>query len=420
MQSGTGFSMPMERHGIGIAAILCADWGKDRGKRAVYMADIDERSVQRVPGNDWSLHSVLNEARQRLSRGPVLVTFDLPLGVPKSYALAVGSMLGLKRPTNFLTILQATASAPKFFEETTDPSDWRLTRPFFAVPPSKRGFKLYRDAAAKHGVELYRTIDRLTRANSLFVKSGIPGSVGSAACALWAELAEHLSLRRDFAVWPFEGGLAELIASLPIVLAEIYPRAAYATALLDSPAGGRPRLKIAKTDKDTRTQAVHALLATNWMSRSGVQVSGLESAQNNEDDFDACVTAAALLRCVLEDLPLCSPRATRIEGGMLGTGTVDFSLSERSFRPALRTSRDKTTGARRSAGQPLRCPISGCQKVFIQGRLGWDAHVGSPKQHPWWHPELKNSKDRIRRFREEFPEFFGDSDLPPRAATRIM
>ena len=398
--------MSAGRHGPVPATILCADWGKKPSKRAVWIADIKERSVRQVPGSDWSFHSVLTEARQRVNHGPVVLAFDLPLGVPESYARTIGSILGLKRQTDFLRILKAVAPRPDFFEPTTEASDWQHVRPFFAVPPGDGGFNSYRDAAARHAVDLYRGIDKRTGANSLFVKSGIPGSVGSAACAFWTELAPHLSSERDFAVWPFEGNLADLLESRRMVLAEIYPRVSYAIAILDSPAGGRPRLKIAKTDGDRRREAVRDLRRTDWVARFGVKFVGLESANENEDDFDACLTAAALLRCVLDDLPLCSRDINRIEGGMLGAGAVDLGLSERSFGTARRASSDTAKPATKSSRQTFRCPIPGCEKVFTQGRLGWDAHIGSAKLHPLWHPELKASEDRKRRFKAEFPEFF--------------
>lgn len=398
--------MSAGRHGPVPATILCADWGKTPNKRAVYVANIKDRSVRRVPRSDWSFHSVLEEARQRVHHGPVVLAFDLPLGVPESYARAVGSILGLQRQTDFLRILKAVAPLPEFFEPTTKASDWQPIRPFFAVPPKTGGLKSYRREAEKQGVKLCRAIDELTRANSLFVKSGIPGSVGSAACAFWTELAPHLSSERDFAVWPFEGSLAELIESPRIVLAEIYPRVSYAIAILDSPAGGRPRLKIAKTRRDRRKEAVRDLCRTDWVARLGVKFVGLESANENEDDFDACLTAAALLRCVLDDLPLCSRDINRIEGGMLGAGAVDLGLSERSFGTARRAARDTAKSATKSFRQTFRCPIPRCEKVFTQGRLGWDAHIGSARLHPQWHPELKEAEDRKRHFKAEFPEFF--------------
>jgi hypothetical protein len=131
------------------------------------------------------------------------------------------------------------------------------------------------------------------------------------------------------------GDLEVLLESSPVVVGEIYPRAAYATALLDAP---RPPLVLAKTHPDVRRKAIADLLAADWVRLNEVTIK--IAANANEDDFDACLTAAALLRCVVEKLPLCLPRldSARAEGGMLGTGSVNFDLrpgrrsGERSVR----------------------------------------------------------------------------------------
>jgi hypothetical protein len=138
---------------------------------------------------------------------------------------------------------------PRFFDGSSVPEDWSPDRPFFAVPAGAGGLTAYVAAAASHNVSLYRSIDRQTSAKSLFIKSGIPGSVGSAACALWQELVPLLTAERAFTVWPFEGDLSPLLRTSPVVLGEIYPRAGYATALLPIPPGSRPRLSIAEDQR---------------------------------------------------------------------------------------------------------------------------------------------------------------------------
>jgi len=52
------------------------------------------------------------------------------------------------------------------------------------------------------------------------------------------------------------------------------------------------------------------------------------------------------------------------------------------------------------------CPIPGCQKVFNGSRGGWDAHSGSLKKHPEWHPEIDDPEGRKARFRAEFADWF--------------
>ena len=74
------------------------------------------------------------------------------------------------------------------------------------------------------------------RASARRRRRGDPlGSVGSAACALWRELAPLLTKDRSFAIWPFDGDLHTLLWTPSLVVGESYPRAAYATALLPMP-----------------------------------------------------------------------------------------------------------------------------------------------------------------------------------------
>jgi hypothetical protein len=220
---------------------------------------------------------------------------------------------------------------------------------------------------------------------------------------------------RAFKIWPFEIELDTLVSPFSIVVGEMYPRAAYTTALLDEPVESRARLSIAKTDAGTRQAAIKSLKEAQWIRSNEVAVHDLEAAADNEDDFDACLTAAALLRCALEHVPMHAPLdSPRVEGGILGTGSINLELHERQFRslpttsPASRVSRAIHP---LQTAQPFpRCPIPGCLKEWPNGRGGWDAHVGSPKNHPAWHPAVVDADERRRLFKAEFPEFFRRSD----------
>ena len=130
---------------------------------------------------------------------------------PLSYLEAWDRVSSGLASTTFLDLLKRTAAMAEFFEATSDATAWRLERPFFAVPPGVGGRSGYERAAESFGVSIYRRIDRQTSANSLFIKLGIPGSVGSATCALWRALAELLTEDRAFRVWPFEGALRTLL-----------------------------------------------------------------------------------------------------------------------------------------------------------------------------------------------------------------
>jgi hypothetical protein len=232
-----------------------------------------------------------------------------------------------------------------------------------------------------------------------------------------ASLTQALQGERAFTIWPFEGELEALLSASRIVIGEIYPRAAYATALLDEPVERRCRLSIAKTDAVTRRAAINTLKEAEWIRTNEVTLKDLEDACEGEDDFDACLTAAALLRCALENLPMHAPlESPRVEGGILGTGSINLELRERRFRsepssrPASRVSRASRTI---EAPSPvLRCPIPGCVKEWPNRRGGWDGHVGSLKNHPSWHPDVLHAAERRRLFALEFPEFFERANYP--------
>ena len=96
--------------------------------------------------------------------------------------------------------MELACAKPEFFEATSVANQWEVERPFFNVPPGQDGLGAYLRSAGGRGVDLYRAIDRQTRAKSVFVKAGIPGSVGSAACALWSELGALMTTDRQLRV----------------------------------------------------------------------------------------------------------------------------------------------------------------------------------------------------------------------------
>lgn len=410
--------------------VLCADWGKAAAKRAVYAASLGDRpSVRRISHGAWTLRALLDEARRLATHGPVLVALDVPLGVPAVYLDALQRRTGLGVPISFLDLVDWSATVPRFFAPTTDPREWDLERPFFAVPAGEGGLSSYQTAASQAGVgTLLRGIDQRTGAKPVFVTSGIPGSVGTAACDVWMALRDVRTSPGDLAVWPFEGELAHLTATRTVTLAETYPRAAYATALLDGTPNARPRMMVAKTDARSRVAALEQLQTMRWVRYSGVKLEGLEWALDNEDDFDACITAAALLRCLIEELPLSQrlDASACAEGGILGSGSVNLTLPEVAFRatvapPAFRQGpphvpavssraplRTVVATSRATTDRQIACPIPGCSKVFIGTRGGWDGHVGAVRLHPTWRPEVSEPELRRHLFKVEFPEFFAD------------
>lgn len=330
--------------------IVCADWGGPSNKRTAYEALVGERVIRRVPAADaWEVESLLEYARR--GDRPTLLAFDAPIGVPRSFIEAARkSGLG-PSISGFLDWLSLAT-----FDECEDAAHWSIASPFFRVPPKggEGSLRAFEAAARKAGVDLYRAIEKQTGGKTAFMTSGVPGSVGSAARDIWMGLAAARKKKAPFSVWPFEGDSDPLVASVGPVVAEIYPRAAYATALLDQ--APRPRLFVAKADKKklpkqmqsrTRHDAVECLLATEWPQRAGVRFENVAEARANEDDFDALMTAAALLRCLVEGLPLLSPAFIDplSEGAILGTGSIDLALPEENFERRFGVTRARVARA---------------------------------------------------------------------------
>lgn len=411
-----------------LRAILCADWSKDPRHREVYLADVVQREVRRLDA-EWTAAAVIDAAREAAGDGVALATFDAPLGVPISFWEKLRQAPGFaKGISHFAAWLTETRKRPEWFDSAPTPWDWRVERPFFAVAPGAGGRRVWEDTLARAGVQTLRHIDELTAAKPVFITSGIPGTAGSAARALWEELSVLLSGGNRFAVWPFHGPLDTLLATHTVVAGEIYPRAAYALALSHEEAATRPRLQIAKTNRDVREAAIAGLQAQAWLLDQGVRLANLEEATDSEDAFDALLTAAGLLRCILEGTPLASDALVDpvAEGGILGTGSLDLNLREATYTPRPtrpprkpRSSRRRTprvdltprlAGAPRPPQPPpepeFQCPIPGCDHVFTGSRAGWDAHVASVRIHPRWLPDVRDPAERKAEFKARFKSFW--------------
>lgn len=393
--------------------MVAVDWGKEAAKRAAFVARSESNGLSvaplEPPSGGWNLHALLAFARDEALRvkQSVLIGIDAVLGLPREYL----SLADLGDGAGFLEFVRRTTTQPALLADSgTGP--WNPTSPFFAVPKGKGAFLSF-VAAAGGRARFWRRVEERTRANPVFALSGIPGTVGSGSRALWRELSRCMDVdERDFAVWPFEGVLHDAFERAPIVLAEVYPRAAYALALCDAlPVAP---VHVAKTKPSARAAALRMLHDARWPAEIGLAVAGLDRAAANEDYFDALMTALALTRLAASGRlgesdfsdPIC-------EGDILGVAALDFQgrtltiTGARESRPVQMPKR--APACREERGAPAReilCPIADCRHAFTGGRGGWDAHVGSYRRHPAWHPELRDAEDRRSRFRIEFADWF--------------
>lgn len=299
----------------GDVSFVAADWSREPRKRAVCVARRGSGWCLRrhePPPQGWHLEELLRLAGglQDETGRAVVLGIDAVLGVPAVVARAAGC-------PGFLAYLERLRAGGGLDAECARPAAWSAARPFFRVPAGRGGLSGFVHAAGGRS-GLLRQIELRAGAKPVFVLSGIPGSVGSGSRALWRELLP-LPARRDRAlrIWPFEGSLAALAGSGAVVLAEMYPRAAYAVALADRlPA---PPRALAKTRRDVRAEALGRLDRASWPREHGVDLGSLAAARASEDDFDALLTAAALVRLAVEGRPLSGELVDPCaEGGILG------------------------------------------------------------------------------------------------------
>ncbi len=407
-----------------MAFFLSADWSKDAKKRSVHVADLHERRIRYAECGGWNLAKLLALARKYAHWGPVLIGIDLAIGLPNRYWQALLCSGRHGDPASFVEWLGQRDPDSDFFRRVRSPSEWRVDRPFFHVPKGKGGRKSFEE---KLDGGFYRRIDAKAGAKPLFAVSGIPGVVGSATRAFWKELVPLLRAGdRDFAVWPFEGELNELLRDRRIVLAETYPALAYGTVL----AGELPahQVLVAKTKCEQRRAVCERIAVARWVESAHVDLGDLGPLQDDtesaEDAFDSHVTAAAVMRCILDNRPLVAPDWIDpvAEGSMLLAGPVDPAPPSRRFRmpPSAQTQGPRRDALRRASppaandtplpkGTEYRCPIPQCDKVFRGSRGGWDAHVASTTKHPVWHPDVVDGKKRKDLFRREYPDWFDRS-----------
>ena len=256
----------------------------------------------------------------RMLAGRVLIGVDVGMGVSRGFWRLVLASCNGSPPDSFLHWLASIDPDSGFFETVAQPEEWSTRRPWFAVGKGPGGLTSF---TRNTGDNLHRRLAAATTAKPIFAVSGIPGSVGSGTREIWRELVPLLRKPRDFAVWPFEGDTEFGHPRHDILLAETYPGLAYAAVLADTlPAA---RLVIAKRNRAQRIKACKRFAAADWVREGGVELPDLKEARADEDDFDALFTAAAVLRCAVESVPIVFPRwiDNKVEGSMLLAGPVD-------------------------------------------------------------------------------------------------
>ncbi|MCS6891203.1 MAG: hypothetical protein RMK64_08475 [Rhodovarius sp.] len=261
---------------------------------------------------------------------PLAVGLDLPLGLPRAYAAGCAE-------EDFPSFLRGLADRPGFFAVNETLATVGRDRPFYPARGVKGMTRLslaqalgLPDAAA-----LCRWCDLATAERPagapLFWTLGANQS-GKAAIAAWRDwLAPALAAGAPYALWPFQGGLVDLLAPGRAVLAEVYPAEALRQLGL--------RLSGSKRDCAARRALAPGLLAA--MRRLGVEPApdmreaieaGFGTGPDGEDRLDCTLGLLCLIQVLEGARPDTVPEddwVRRWEGWVLGQAALPRGLSQR-------------------------------------------------------------------------------------------
>ena len=308
-----------------------ADWGSDRLKRQVATARlVDGAYVAQAPRPFGSDGSLLERMHLDLAvRGPALLGFDFPIGVPVAYARLAGI-------ENFASWFRTLALDSPFFEVASELEQVSIAQPFFPkrIATKTPGIKAqYREALGLSSSDVLRRCEAAHAgrgaASEMFWTLG-PKAVGKATLAGWRDalrpaLAESA---HTYALWPFDGPLSDLLSRFDAVIVETYPADAYRQLGLRMGLPGT-----AKTSQEHRRADGPPLL--EWCSNAGVVLDaelvhqiedGFGPSKSGEDPFDAVIGLLGMINTIQRtaepDLPD-DATVRHLEGWMFGRPKSD-------------------------------------------------------------------------------------------------
>ncbi|NHT74205.1 MULTISPECIES: DUF429 domain-containing protein [Rhizobiaceae] len=314
-----------------ISVIAHCDWSIDMSKRwmAVAVAAPQSGWVIGVPEPVGDTASLIDRLQRRaVIGGSVLVGFDFPIGLPRSYG----------QKTEFKSFRDALAGFGKgawsdWYKVAEHRDQISVHRPFYPMGPggTKRAH-LLEGLGVNETADLLRRCERSTAdrqaACSLFWTLG-GNQVGKAALAGWREVI--LPRLDNVGLWPFDGSLLELTAVHPVVLAETYPGDVYAQL-------GIPRRPVWSKRQQFGRRAVGNHLQRWITRRAHVDASaileliedGFGSDKTGEDRFDATVGLLGMIDVVTEARPEGAPTDDAVktwEGWILGQASSRGDLT---------------------------------------------------------------------------------------------
>ena len=354
--------------------IAHADWGTNARKRVVATGRLqsDGAYTADVP-TEVGLHG---SPLRRLGvpegiDGPVLLGFDFPIGLPAAYA-SRGGISSFQAGLAFF----GTGDWARFYDVCMRPEEIPLFRPFYPhgnAEKGERSLTQLTDALGLEADDLLRQCERRTptrkAANALFWTVG-GSQVGKAATSGWREFIIPLIRESGSALWPFDGELADLLASRRIVITETYPTEFYRRFEV---------IPASKRDPGARRQVATAMLDaadTNRILLSDrareLIEHGFGNRPDGEDPFDAMVGLIGMVNHIhngaCPEAPATSACRT-VEGWILGQDPEPAPVPHRQARPRPMltppqedTTRDAGTDHAQTVSTRPPC-ICGCGRV---------------------------------------------------------
>ncbi|HUO73567.1 MAG TPA: hypothetical protein VMU39_22550 [Solirubrobacteraceae bacterium] len=306
--------------------IAHADWGTAPAKRIVATAQrCDGVYVAHAPCRVAPTAGLLERMHVGAgARGPTLLGFDFPIGLPRAYA----EQAGIHDFTAWFAQLEATSP---FFEIAAEISEVSLERPFFPRRIATRSPGIKEQFRARLGLTASTSLRLCDRANGargaaseMFWSLG-PKAVGKATLTGWRDTLREALAEPDrrYAIWPFDGHLLDLLACADAVIVESYPADAYRR--LDLRMGTPGTAKTAQRDRRADAARLH-----RWCKDNGVvldealvrQVNdGFGPSRDGEDRFDAVVGLLGMIGAIAggREPPVPDDPAVReVEGWMFG------------------------------------------------------------------------------------------------------
>jgi hypothetical protein len=295
-----------------------ADWSMAPGKRWIARAERrGDRWLAQVPRLVGDVTALLPGL---LAEGqPVALGLDLPLGVPRDWAL------GRAEPS-FPAFLAGLVGDPGFFNVAATLDSVSPAQPFYPA----RGIKGMTRAA--HAAALGLTgpagLSRLCDRATALRPAGAPvfwtlgaNQSGKAAIAAWRDwIAPALAAGAPVSLWPFAGPLHGLLAPGRVTLAEVYP--AEALRQLGLKLAGSKRMQAPRRALAEALQAAMARLRVDPSPALAERIAdGFGADAAGEDRMD-CVLGLLALIAVLDgaqpDHIPDDPWIRRWEGWVLG------------------------------------------------------------------------------------------------------